>query len=72
VAVTQLAATQKPTQDAMGNTAVRSQMDARTCLRVRERRDGGLILGQGMVNAGWQARFFTRSFGSWLHVLTRQ
>ena len=55
VAVTQIAATQKPTQNAMGNTAVRSQMDVRICLRVRERRDADLILGQGMVNAGWHA-----------------
>jgi DNA segregation ATPase FtsK/SpoIIIE, S-DNA-T family len=54
VAVTQIAATQKPTQDAMGNTAVRSQMDVRICLRVREKRDADLILGQGMVTAGWQ------------------
>ena len=35
VAVNLLAATQRPTQDAMGkNTAVRSQMDVRICLRV--------------------------------------
>lgn len=55
VAVTLLAATQRPTQQAMGNGAVRSQMDVRVCLRVRERRDADLILGQGMLAAGWLA-----------------
>lgn len=55
VAVTLLAATQRPTQQAMGNGAVRSQMDVRICLRVRERRDADLILGQGMLAAGWLA-----------------
>lgn len=54
-AVTLLAATQRPTQDAMGNGAVRSQMDVRICLRVRERRDVDLVLGQGMLAAGWNA-----------------
>jgi S-DNA-T family DNA segregation ATPase FtsK/SpoIIIE len=55
VAVTLLAATQRPTQQAMGKGAVRSQMDVRICLRVRERRDVDLILGQGMLAAGWNA-----------------
>jgi S-DNA-T family DNA segregation ATPase FtsK/SpoIIIE len=55
VAVTLLAATQRPTQDAMGKGAVRSQMDVRICLRVRERRDTDLILGQGAHAAGWHA-----------------
>lgn len=56
VAVNLLAATQRPTQEAMGsNTAVRSQMDVRICLRVRERRDVDLILGQGSFNSGWHA-----------------
>jgi hypothetical protein len=55
VAVTLVAATQRPTQKAMGHGAIRSQMDVRVCLRVRERRDVDLILGQGMLNAGWQA-----------------
>jgi S-DNA-T family DNA segregation ATPase FtsK/SpoIIIE len=55
VAVNLLAATQRPTQGAMGHTAVRSQMDIRICLRVREPRDADLILGQGMVNSGWHA-----------------
>jgi S-DNA-T family DNA segregation ATPase FtsK/SpoIIIE len=55
VAVTLLAATQRPTQKAMGSGAVRSQMAIRICLRVRERRDVDLILGQGMLAAGWHA-----------------
>jgi S-DNA-T family DNA segregation ATPase FtsK/SpoIIIE len=55
VAVTLLAATQRPTQKAMGSGSVRSQMDVRICLRVRERRDVDLILGQGMLTAGWAA-----------------
>jgi len=54
VAVNLIAATQRPTQAAMGkDTAVRSQMDVRICLRVRERRDVDLVLGQGSFNAGW-------------------
>jgi S-DNA-T family DNA segregation ATPase FtsK/SpoIIIE len=52
-AVTLLAATQRPTQKAMGHGATRSQMDTRICLRVRERRDADLILGQGAHAAGW-------------------
>jgi len=55
VAVSLIAATQRPTQKAMGQGAVRSQMDVRICFRVRERRDVDLILGQGMLTAGWQA-----------------
>jgi DNA segregation ATPase FtsK/SpoIIIE, S-DNA-T family len=55
VAVTLLVATQRPTQKAMGSGAVRSQMDIRVCLRVRERRDVDLVLGQGMLAAGWHA-----------------
>jgi S-DNA-T family DNA segregation ATPase FtsK/SpoIIIE len=55
VAVTLIAATQRPTQKAMGHGAVRSQMDVRICFRVRERKDVDLILGQGMLNAGWHA-----------------
>lgn len=55
VALTLLAATQRPTQKAMGSGAVRSQMDLRICLRVRERRDVDLILGQGMLAVGWHA-----------------
>jgi hypothetical protein len=55
VAVTLVAATQRPTQKAMGQGALRSQMDVRICFRVRERKDVDLILGQGMLSAGWLA-----------------
>jgi hypothetical protein len=55
VAVTLIAATQRPTQKAMGQGALRSQMDVRICCRVRERKDVDLILGQGMLSAGWHA-----------------
>jgi len=55
VAVTLIAATQRPTQKAMGQGALRSQMDVRVSFRVRERRDVDLILGQGMLTAGWHA-----------------
>ena len=55
VAVTMVAATQRPTQKAMGQGAVRSQMDTRICFRVRERKDVDLVLGQGMLSAGWHA-----------------
>ncbi|MFG2085425.1 FtsK/SpoIIIE domain-containing protein [Spirillospora sp. NPDC048824] len=55
VAVTLVAATQRPTQKAMGKGAVRSQMDVRMSFRVRERKDVDLILGQGMLGAGWHA-----------------
>jgi DNA segregation ATPase FtsK/SpoIIIE-like protein len=55
VAVTLIAATQRPTQKAMGQGALRSQMDVRISFRVRERKDVDLILGQGMLSAGWHA-----------------
>jgi S-DNA-T family DNA segregation ATPase FtsK/SpoIIIE len=55
VAVTLIAATQRPTQKSMGQGALRSQMDVRICCRVRERKDVDLILGQGMLAAGWHA-----------------
>jgi len=55
VAVTLIAATQRPTQRAMGQGALRSQMDVRICFRVRERKDVDLVLGQGMLSAGWHA-----------------
>ena len=55
LAVTLVAATQRPTQKVMGQGAVRSQMDLRICFRVREQRDVDLILGQGMLTAGWNA-----------------
>jgi S-DNA-T family DNA segregation ATPase FtsK/SpoIIIE len=61
VAVNLIAATQRPTVAAMGrNTAVRSQMDVRICLRVREPRDTDLILGQGSLNSGWHAHRLTQ------------
>ena len=61
VAVNLIAATQRPTQTAMGqNTSVRSQMDVRICLRVRERRDVDLILGQGAFHSGWHAHQLTQ------------
>jgi S-DNA-T family DNA segregation ATPase FtsK/SpoIIIE len=55
VAVTLIAATQRPTQKVMGQGAVRSQMDLRICFRVREQRDVDLVLGQGMLKTGWNA-----------------
>ncbi|WP_305788369.1 FtsK/SpoIIIE domain-containing protein [Symbioplanes lichenis] len=55
VAVDLLAATQRPTQKAMGGGALRSQMSVRVCLRVRERRDVDLILDKGMLSTGWHA-----------------
>ena len=61
VAVNLIAATQRPTQTAMGkDTAVRSQMDIRICLRVREKRDADLVLGPGAVTAGWHAHQLTQ------------
>ena len=54
-AVTLVAATQRPTQKVMGQGAVRSQMNIRIAFRVEEQRDVDLILGQGMLKAGWQA-----------------
>lgn len=58
VAVTLIVATQRPTQKTMGG-ATRSQMDIRICLRVRERRDTDLILGQGYSKTGWRAEALT-------------
>jgi DNA segregation ATPase FtsK/SpoIIIE-like protein len=54
-AVTLVAATQRPTQKVMGQGAVRSQMNIRIAFRVQEQRDVDLILGQGMLRAGWHA-----------------
>ncbi|MBB5077774.1 cell division protein FtsK [Nonomuraea endophytica] len=50
-----VAATQRPTQKAMGKGVVRSQMDVRLSFRVREQRDVDLILGPGMLKTGWHA-----------------
>lgn len=58
-AITLIIATQRPTQAAMGGNAIRSQIDVRICLRVRERRDTDLILGQGALAAGWDAHALT-------------
>jgi hypothetical protein len=55
VAVTLIAATQRPTQQAMGQRAIRSQMDVRIAFRVREKGDVDLVLGRGMRTAGWHA-----------------
>jgi FtsK/SpoIIIE family len=55
LAVTLVAATQRPTQKVMGQGAVRSQMDVRISFRVREQRDVDLVLGQGARKAGWHA-----------------
>jgi S-DNA-T family DNA segregation ATPase FtsK/SpoIIIE len=54
-AVTLIAATQRPTQKVMGQGAVRSQMNIRISFRVQEQRDVELVLGQGMLKAGWHA-----------------
>ena len=53
------AATQWPTQKAMGQGAPRSQTDVRICFRVREHRDVDLILRRDMLAAGWQAHMLT-------------
>jgi len=53
-AVTLLAATQRPTQDALGGGALRAQLTVRVCLRVTEPRDGELILGQGKSRLGYR------------------
>ena len=70
VAVTLIAATQRPTQKAMGQGAVRSQMDLRICFRVREPRDVDLVLGQGMLRAGWDAHNLNAP-GKFLGLRTR-
>jgi len=55
-AVTLVVATQRPTQQVMGEgSAVRSQMNIRIAFRVEEQRDVDLILGQGKRKAGWHA-----------------
>src|SRR5260370_13166753 len=55
MAVTLVAATQRPTHKATGQGVVRSQMDMRICFLVREPRDVDLVLGQRMLSAGWNA-----------------
>lgn len=54
-AVTLVAATKRPPQKVMGQGAVRSQMNIRISFRIQEQRDVDLILGQGMLKAGWHA-----------------
>jgi DNA segregation ATPase FtsK/SpoIIIE, S-DNA-T family len=53
-AVTLLAATQRPTQDALGGGALRAQLTVRVCLRVTEPADGELILGRGKAKQGYR------------------
>jgi len=53
-AITLLAATQRPTQQALGGGALRAQLTVRICLRVTEPRDGELILGQGKNRLGYR------------------
>ena len=57
VVVNVLAATQRPTQDAMGRGATRAQMAVRICLQVKEKRDTDLILDQG----SWSGRLARRT-----------
>ena len=64
LAVTLVAATQRPTQKAMGQGAVRSQMDMRICFRVREPRDVDLVLGQGMLTPAGMRTSSTRPANS--------
>ena len=64
VAVNLIAATQRPTQKAMGQGAVRSQMDIRVCFRVRERKDVDLILGQASSPPGGMRTPSTRRASS--------
>jgi hypothetical protein len=54
-AVTLIIATQRPTQNVMGQRAIRSQMNIRISFRVEEQRDVDIILGQGKLKAGWHA-----------------
>lgn len=53
--ITIVAATQRASADALGDTVVtRSQMSVRIALRCNERADGDLILGQGRTAEGWR------------------
>jgi S-DNA-T family DNA segregation ATPase FtsK/SpoIIIE len=54
VMVNLVIATQRPTQEALGGGALRSQCELRVCLRMRERRDVDLILDRGAWAAGWR------------------
>ena len=70
VAVTLIAATQRPTQKAMGQGALRSQMDVRICFRVRERKDVDLVLGTGHAR-GRVARAHAERAGQVPHLRAR-
>jgi hypothetical protein len=50
-----VAATQRPSADALGGLEARTQMTARIALGVIEARDADLILGAGRLSAGWRA-----------------
>src|SRR5262249_42286828 len=53
--ITVIAATQRASADALGDSAVaRAQFGVRIALRCRERADGDLILGQGRAVEGWR------------------
>jgi S-DNA-T family DNA segregation ATPase FtsK/SpoIIIE len=53
-AITLLAATQRPTQQALGGGALRAQLTVRVCLRVTELGDTDLILGRGRRQLGYR------------------
>jgi len=50
-----VAATQRPSADALGGLDARTQMTARIALGVVEARDTELTLGAGRLGAGWRA-----------------
>jgi hypothetical protein len=53
--ITVIAATQRASADALGDSAVaRAQFGVRIALRCREKGDGDLILGQGRAAEGWR------------------
>jgi S-DNA-T family DNA segregation ATPase FtsK/SpoIIIE len=53
-AITLLASTQRPTQEALGGGALRAQLMVRVCLRVTEPADGELVLGRGKARLGYR------------------
>ena len=53
--ITVIAATQRASADALGDSAVaRSQFGVRIALRCNDKGDGDLILGQGRASEGWR------------------
>ena len=54
VMVNLVVATQRPTQEALGGGALRSQCEIRVCLRMKEKRDVDLVLDRGAWAAGWR------------------